>query len=122
MQSVPAPYFFYSMGILLREGSEALLVLAALVAAVRRAGQGARNIYLGAIAAVIVSLALAIAVNFILSDDTSDTLEGAFQLVGAATLFYVSSWMTAKAQSDSWRTVIPGSGRLNQHPSLFGGF
>jgi high-affinity iron transporter len=94
------------MGILLREGSEALLVVAALVATVRRAGQGARNIYLGAISAVIVSLGLAIAVNFILSDDTSDTLEGTFQLIGAATLFYVSSWMTAKAQSDSWRDFV----------------
>jgi high-affinity iron transporter len=96
------------MGILLREGLEALVVIAALVAAVRRAGQTAnsRAIYIGASSAVVVSLALAIALNWILSDNAGDTLEGAFQLIGAATLFYVSSWMTAKAQSDSWRDFV----------------
>jgi high-affinity iron transporter len=108
MQSVATLYFFYSMGILLREGLEALLVIAALVAAVRLAGQAsrARAIYFGASSALVISIALAIALNFILSDDTGDTLEGAFQLIGAATLFYVSSWMTAKAQSDSWRDFV----------------
>jgi high-affinity iron transporter len=102
------PYFLYSLGILVREGSEALLVIVALLAAVREAGQErrARDIYAGALLAVGLSLALAWAVNHFIADDTSDTLEGVFQLLAAATLFYVSSWLTARSQSDRWRTFL----------------
>ena len=102
------PYFLYSLGILVREGSEALLVIVALLAAVREAGQErrARDIYAGALLAVGLSLVLAWAVNHLIADDTSDTLEGVFQLLAAATLFYVSSWLTARSQSDRWRTFL----------------
>jgi high-affinity iron transporter len=102
------PYFLYSLGILVREGSEALLVVVALLAAVREAGQErrARDIYAGALLALGVSLVLAWAVNHLIADDTSDTLEGVFQLLAAATLFYVSSWLTARGQSDRWRTFL----------------
>jgi high-affinity iron transporter len=102
------PYFFYSLGILVREGSEALLVVVALLAAVREAGQErrARDIYAGALVAIGLSLVLAWAVNHLIADDTSDTLEGVFQLLAAATLFYVSSWLTARGQSDRWRTFL----------------
>jgi high-affinity iron transporter len=102
------PYFLYSLGILVREGSEALLVIVALLAAVREAGQErrARDIYAGALLATGLSLVLAWAVNHLIADDTSDTLEGVFQLLAAATLFYVSSWLTARGQSDRWRTFL----------------
>jgi high-affinity iron transporter len=102
------PYFLYSLGILVREGSEALLVIVALLAAVREAGQErrARDIYAGALSAIGLSLVLAWAVNHLLADNTSDTLEGIFQLLAAATLFYVSSWLTARGQSDRWRTFL----------------
>ena len=102
------PYFLYSLGILVREGSEALLVIIALLAAVREAGQErrARDIYAGALLAVGLSLVLAWAVNHLIADDTSDTLEGVFQLLAAATLFYVSSWLTARGQSDRWRSFL----------------
>jgi high-affinity iron transporter len=102
------PYFLYSLGILVREGSEALLVIVALLAAVREAGQErrARDIYAGALLAVGLSLVLAWAVTHLIADDTSDTLEGVFQLLAAATLFYVSSWLTARSQSDRWRAFL----------------
>lgn len=106
--STTVPYFLYSSGLLFREGLEALLVIIALVAGTRRAGQASRvrDIYFGAGAAVVVSLAMAWAVQHVLGDDTSDTLEGVFQLVAAATLFYVSSWMTAKSQAQRWKGFI----------------
>jgi len=102
------PYFVYSFGILVREGSEALLVIIALLAAVREAGQErcARDIYTGALIAIGLSLVLAWAVNHLIADNTSDTLEGIFQLLAAATLFYVSSWLTARSQSDRWRAFL----------------
>lgn len=102
------PYFLYSSGILIREGLEALLVIIALLAAVREAGQErrARDIYGGALLALGLSLVLAWAVNHVIADNTSDTLEGIFQLLAAATLFYVSSWLTARGQSERWRTYL----------------
>ncbi|HLK85924.1 MAG TPA: FTR1 family protein [Candidatus Binataceae bacterium] len=102
------PYFLYSSGILVREGSEALLVIVALLAAVREAGQErhARDIYAGGALAVGLSLVLAWAVNHLIADDTSDTLEGIFQLLAAGTLFYVSSWLTARSQNDRWRAFL----------------
>src|SRR5215472_4862144 len=102
------PYFLYSSGILFREGLEALLVLIALIAAVRQAGHGARtrDIYVGALMALACSLILAWAVQHIIGDNTSDTLEGVFQLLAVVTLFYVSSWITSKSQAKQWKNFI----------------
>lgn len=108
--STVVPYFLYSLGILFREGMEALLVVIALLAGIRQAGQSnrARDIYAGTLVAIAMSVALAWAVNRLIADNTSDTLEGIFQLLAAATLFYVSSWLTAKGQSDRWLSFIRG--------------
>jgi len=108
MTPTALPYFLYSTGILFREGLEALLVIIALVAATREAGQSARarDVYRGALIAIAVSLALAWIVNHVIGDNTSDTLEGVFQLFAAATLFYVSSWITAKMQARRWMSFI----------------
>ncbi len=102
------PYFFYSAGILFREGLEAMLVIIALVAGTREAGHEGRSkdIYSGALIAVVASIALAWGVNHLISDDASDTLEGIFQVLAAATLFYVSSWLTSKSQAQRWKTFI----------------
>ncbi len=108
MTQTAIAYFFYSLGLLFREGMEAMLVVVALAAGTRGAGRigRSRDIYAGAAAAIIASVVLAWAVNNIISDDASDTLEGVFQLFAAATLFYVSSWMTSKGQSDRWMKFI----------------
>jgi len=117
------PYFLYSSGILFREGLEALLVIIALVAAVRQAGQAARarDIYAGALFALAISIVLAWAVQQVLGDNTSDTLEGIFQLLAVATLFYVSSWITSKSQAKQWKSFISSqvaAARRNKGPSL----
>jgi high-affinity iron transporter len=117
------PYFLYSTGILFREGLEALLVIIALVAAVRQAGQGtrARDIYAGALIALACSLVLAWAVQHVLGDNTSDTVEGVFQLFAVVTLFYVSSWITSKSQAKQWKNFIGAQVEAARHsrgPSL----
>lgn len=108
MTQTALAYFFYSLGLLFREGMEAMLVIVALAAATRTEGRigRSRDVYAGAIAAIFASIVLAWAVNHLITDDASDTLEGVFQLFAAATLFYVSSWMTAKGQSDRWMKFI----------------
>jgi len=108
MTQTAVAYFFYSLGILFREGMEAMLVVVALAAATRAGGRigRSRDVYAGALAAIIASVILAWAVNHLITDDAGDTLEGVFQLFAAATLFYVSSWMTSKGQSDRWMKFI----------------
>ena len=108
MAHTAVPYFLYSAGILFREGLEALLVVVALVAGTRGAGRESRakDVYAGALVAVVASIALAWGVNHLISDDASDTLEGIFQVLAAATLFYVSSWLTSKSQAQSWQHFI----------------
>lgn len=117
------PYFLYSSGILFREGLEALLVVIALLAAVRQAGQQnhARDVYAGALFALACSLVLAWAVQHVLGDNTSDTLEGIFQLFAAGTLFYVSSWITSKSQAKQWKNFLGAqiqAARRSTGPSL----
>ncbi|MGH7924456.1 MAG: FTR1 family iron permease [Candidatus Binatus sp.] len=108
MTQTAVAYFFYSLGLLFREGMEAMLVIVALAAATRAGGRigRSRDVYTGAVAAIVASIVLAWAVNHVITDDASDTLEGVFQLFAAATLFYVSSWMTSKGQADRWMKFI----------------
>jgi high-affinity iron transporter len=116
------PYFIYSAGILFREGLEALLVVIALVAGTREAGDDrrAKDIYAGALIAIVASIALAWGVNHLISDDASDTLEGIFQVLAAATLFYVSSWLTSKSQAHAWNTFIRDHVKSAQESSVPG--
>jgi high-affinity iron transporter len=104
------PYFLYSLGIIVREGLEAMLVVVALAAGTRNIGgrDRSKDVYRGALIAVAVSIGLAWAVNHVITDNASDTLEGVFQFLAAATLFYVSSWLTAKSQADRWLKFISG--------------
>ena len=110
MTNTSLPYFFYSFGILFREGLETILVIVALAAGARQAGDRAqvRGVYAGAATALGISLIVAWIVGHLLSDNAGDTLEGSFQLFAAATLFYVSSWLTAKTQSERWNEFIEG--------------
>src|SRR5215472_62134 len=98
------PYFFYAFGILLREGLEAMLVIIALAAGARNAGgrDRSRDVYAGALLAVVASA----------------LLEGVFQFLAAATLFYVSSWLTAKGQSDRWNRFISGKVQVAERSAL----
>ncbi|MGD1029433.1 FTR1 family protein [Candidatus Binatus soli] len=102
MSKTVLSYFLYSVGILFREGTEAMLVIVALTAATREPGRHThpRDIYAGAAAAIVASILLAVAVNYLISDDASDTLEGVFQLFAAATLLYVISRLIANSQSE----------------------
>ncbi len=108
MTQTPVPYFFYALGILLREGTEAMLVVVALAAGVKQMGQSrrVREIYVGAALAVAASILMAWAVQAVISDDAGDTMEGIFQLIAAGMLFYVSSWLTAKTQANRWREFL----------------
>lgn len=102
--------------ILLREGIEALLVVAALVTYLRKAGAGDKVnlIWLGALAALGASVLTAIALNKLIQNSGAarETLEGVTMLVAAVLLSYVSAWLFARREMQQWQGYI--NDRLGQ--------
>ena len=105
-------FFVASLLILLREGFEAILVVAAIAAYLIRSGNSGmtRVVYSSAILAVVASAVLAISLQklFSISGANQEILEGATMLLAVVVLFFVSNWMVSKAENESWRNYIDG--------------
>lgn len=99
-----------SLLILLREGVEALLVIAALLAYLRKAGAGDKTIYIwmGAAAALVASALTAWGLQSLLSSSgaTREVIEGVSLLVAAVLLSYVSAWLFARRELQQWQSFI----------------
>uniref|UniRef100_UPI00356A9109 FTR1 family protein n=1 Tax=Pontibacterium sp. TaxID=2036026 RepID=UPI00356A9109 len=95
-----------SLLILLREGIEALLVIAALIAYLRKAGAADRVylIWLGSLAALGASVLTAIALHKLIENSGAarETLEGVTMLIAAVLLSYVSVWLFARREMQQW--------------------
>lgn len=104
--------FIASLLILVREGFEAILVIAAIATYLVRSGNKEKTgiVYWSAIAAVIASVALAIGLQyaFELSGANQEILEGVAMLTAVVVLFFVSNWMISKAEAESWKHYIDG--------------
>lgn len=102
--------FVGSFLIIFREGFEALLILGALAAYLRKSSRDerVRDLYLGAAIAVVASLALWAAAKTVIgiSGAGAEILEGATMLLAAAVLFYVSHWLISKAQHAKWDAFV----------------
>ena len=99
--------------ILLREGFEALLVIAALLAFLEKSGNAAKQkwIWAGGTAGVGASVAVALVVNVAFAASTSagvnrEILEGATGIFAAAMLVYMSYWLHSKSSISSWQRYI----------------
>lgn len=94
--------------ILLREGLEAILVLAALAAYLSRSGAQDRltALWAGAGAAVIASIAAAWVFERFYNGVHSDVFEGVIIFVAAALLFYVSGWLFLKQDPKAWQAYL----------------
>jgi len=104
--------FIKSVLILLREGTEAMLVVGALAAYLRRAGSADRVwvLYTGAGVAIPLSLLTGWALTGALqaAGTSRAVLEGITMLLAAAVLFYVSFWLFSKSESQRWQAWIAG--------------
>src|SRR5260370_28700714 len=100
--------FIQSAVILLREGLEAMLVIAALAGYLTKAGAGHRiqALYGGALAAVGASIVAAWLFAVLNSGEHSDVLEGAIILVAAALMLYVSGWLMVKQDPRGWQDYL----------------
>jgi len=99
-----------SLFILLREGVEALLVVAALVAYLRKAGAADKVpfIWFGVVAALLASVATAWVLQSLISNSgaAKEALEGATMLLAAVLLSYVSFWLFSRREMQQWQGFI----------------
>jgi high-affinity iron transporter len=100
--------FIQAAIILLREGLEAMLVIAALAAYLTKAGAGHRikALYGGALVAVAASFVAAWLFAVLNSGDHSDVLEGIIILFAAALMLYVSGWLMVKQDPRGWQDYL----------------
>lgn len=94
--------------ILLREGLEAMLVIAALAAMLRRAGaiSALKPLYLGVIAAILASLGAALVFEFFFNGAHDDRLEAVVLAVAAALMFYMSGWLFLRQDPRAWQAEL----------------
>lgn len=102
--------FLQSVIIILREGLEALLILAVVVLVLRRTSQEAqvRTVYTGAGLGIAASLVLAALLATLLQQLAAGQalIEGASMLLAVPVLFSVSYWLIAMAQVRNWKSYI----------------
>ncbi|MGH7517388.1 MAG: FTR1 family protein [Gemmatimonadales bacterium] len=106
----PLSMFFQSLVILVREGLEAILVVAALMAFLAKTGAAhrKRDIHIGVGAAIVLSLltALALETVFRLSPAHQEALEGGTMVLATVVLFYVSYWLLSKMEVAKWNQFV----------------
>ncbi|MBR1189641.1 FTR1 family protein [Bradyrhizobium sp. AUGA SZCCT0274] len=100
--------FIQAAIILLREGLEAMLVIAALAGYLRKVGSAHRvgALYGGALVAVGASFIAAWVFAVFNSGDHSDVLEGVIILFAAALMLYVSGWLMVKQDPRGWQDYL----------------
>lgn len=98
--------------VLLREGLEALLVLAALLAFAKRANQSAarRWIWAGAGTGLVLSAGLALALTYLIakaaSGSTRELFEGIIGLVAVVMMLAVGHFLHGKSNAQAWNDYI----------------
>jgi len=123
-RSSGANLLMQSFVLLLREGFEAILIVAALMAFLAKAGavERRRHVAQGAWAAVGASLVTAAVVEllFEITPGQREALEGVTMLVATAVLFYVSYWLLSKVEVAKWSAFVKG--RMEEALSTGSGF
>ena len=105
--------FLGAFGIIVREGLEAILVIAAIIAYLVKSGNGKslKNVYIGALAGILASFAAAAVLYFVKqavagAGMAQELIEGVTALIAVCVLFYVSNWMISKAEAAAWTGYI----------------
>ena len=105
-----ASTFIGAFTILLREGVEALLIVVAMIAFLRKAGRGemVRHVHGGWVLALIAgAITWAVATFFIgVSGASRELTEGFGSLFAAIVLVSVGIWMHGKSQAGEWQRYI----------------
>ena len=104
-----------SMLILLREGFEAILIVGAIIAYLRKSGneKNLPSVYKGSLIGILASIVMALILISLTkfgfqSGQGQEVVEGVTMFIAVAVLFYTSNWMIAKAESKAWSNYIQG--------------
>ncbi|MGP1415321.1 MAG: FTR1 family iron permease [Treponema sp.] len=107
--------FISSFSLVLREGLEAILVIAAIIAYLIKTNKKKYvfAVYLGALGGVLASALLAF-VFYMLKQNSGDVFgamtqevfEGIGMFLAVIVLFYVSNWMLSKSEAEAWEKYI----------------
>jgi high-affinity iron transporter len=102
--------FVSALLVLLREGVEAILVVAAMGAVARKTGgaQAMRYIHAGWVAALLLGVATWFAAGGFLemAGARREVTEGVATLLAAAMLLYVGSWLHQRAHMEAWQAFL----------------
>jgi high-affinity iron transporter len=100
--------FLQSASILLREGLEAMLVVAALAVYLSKVGAGDRlpALYAGAGLAIIASFGTAWVFEQFYNGAHDDVVEGITILAAAALMLYVSGWLLVRQDPRAWQSYL----------------
>ena len=107
--------FTGAFGIIVREGLEAILVIAAIIAYLVKAGatKHMKSVYIGSLVGIACSFLAALgltllknAVGDAFGAQAQEIMEGCTALVAVCVLFYVSNWMLSKSESKAWTNYI----------------
>jgi len=104
-----------SMLILLREGFEAILIVGAIIAYLRKSGneKNLPSVYKGSLIGILASIVMALILISLTkfgfqSGQGQEVVEGVTMFIAVAVLFYTSNWMISKAESKAWSNYIQG--------------
>jgi high-affinity iron transporter len=103
---------FDAAAVILREGLEALLIVVALLALLRRSGNQDKQgwVWAGVALGVLVSIGagfvLQLLFNQVSAGQNRELIEGITGLVAAAMLFYISYWLHSKSSAVAWQKYI----------------
>ena len=102
--------FIQSLSIIVREGFEVILIIAALIAFLRKSRNEARikSIHIGVVVGILASFLTAYIIHEILhlSAVNQEVLEGWIMIVAVAILFSVSYWLVSKIDNKKWQEYI----------------
>ncbi len=109
-ENSPASAFVGAFTILLREGLEALLIVVAIVAFLRKANRSEvlPYVHAGTVVALLGGVATWGAATYLISISgaSREATEGGGSLFAAAVLLFVGIWMHGKSQAGAWQQYI----------------
>ena len=105
--------FLGAFGIIVREGLEAILVIAGMIAYLVKSGnrKTLKNVYIGSVLGIVASFAAAWLLSYLKkvwtgAGQSQEVIEGITALIAVCVLFYVSNWMISKSEAASWSRYI----------------
>ncbi|MCP4323460.1 MAG: FTR1 family iron permease [Alteromonadales bacterium] len=103
--------FTSALILVLREGVEALLIVALLLSYLRASGAADSQwvVWVAVVTAVVASVAVALLIYFVYAQQAAmqrELMEGGAMLLASVLMVYVSHWLLSKRETQKWQSFI----------------